>query len=465
MPNVVTCVVDPGGTGGYTSLFSAEAAFFGATSGDLVSNDENVVVRCICTNSADDTRGFTIQGFTTDATRNIVISAGDGFRHSGVFPSGENIYRLNVSTIHCVDVSDDYVELRGLAIKQSQAVDNRHVVISRNEGCVVSDCYLEVEGNGNTGAVAFYTIGTGSSVFKSNIVISDTGLDGTYLLADGSSTEIYNNTFYGWTYAVASITATAICINNLTFNNTDDYTGSFHPSSDYNATDGSGCGEGSNNVDLSTVSAASIFVDATAKDLHLLDTGSNPCVLAGANLYASGVTIDVNGTVQPTSGSYSIGADWGIINAIVTVPIDYEMLDLDGAYSLGDFGATIAVDISQPAFAAQESSATAIASWVLDRPSFAVEGTVLLAGVIALGITQPSFAVQEGPPTSIVALTLDRPAFAIQSFDTSLSTATLALNRPSVFVFANITDLDIQIYRVARRSMDKPSDFMPRRPR
>ena len=71
MATTVTKIVDPdNGTGtDYTSLSAWEAGM----QKDLVSADEISVAKCRCTGGTADTTAFSINGWTTDATRYIKI--------------------------------------------------------------------------------------------------------------------------------------------------------------------------------------------------------------------------------------------------------------------------------------------------------------------------------------------------------------------------------------------------------
>src|SRR6056297_3955847 len=98
--SLVECIVDTDGTGDYSSLNAAEADNFGATSADLVTNDEWVECDCQCTSGSVDTTAVTIDGFTTAEGNDVKIWCDpDGdYRHEGVWDDTK--YRIIKSLIH-----------------------------------------------------------------------------------------------------------------------------------------------------------------------------------------------------------------------------------------------------------------------------------------------------------------------------------------------------------------------------
>jgi hypothetical protein len=105
----ITKVIDPGGTGNFTSLQAWATWVNSSTSGNLVTANVIEVARCICTNGQAD--NLAVQGsgssgivYTTDATHYIKIYAdtnyeGINYRHRGVYPASGNIYRLAIKNI------------------------------------------------------------------------------------------------------------------------------------------------------------------------------------------------------------------------------------------------------------------------------------------------------------------------------------------------------------------------------
>jgi hypothetical protein len=93
MATEIIKIVDPGGTGDYTSLAAAIAAEKVARL-NLVARDEQLTFQCICTNGAADTGGSAVfDGFVTDNTHFIKITVPTLYRHNGAYQTG-NKYRL-----------------------------------------------------------------------------------------------------------------------------------------------------------------------------------------------------------------------------------------------------------------------------------------------------------------------------------------------------------------------------------
>ncbi|MCA1800758.1 MAG: hypothetical protein LC687_07405, partial [Actinobacteria bacterium] len=87
MATLVSVTVDTDGTGDYLSINAAQTADFGATSGDLVSNDEYVECECLSSGGSSDTQiNLSVyDGFTTDETRYISLYVGGSSLHNGKY--------------------------------------------------------------------------------------------------------------------------------------------------------------------------------------------------------------------------------------------------------------------------------------------------------------------------------------------------------------------------------------------
>lgn len=311
MADLVECTVDPGGTGDYASLNLAEAANFGAPSANLVADDKYVECTCICTNGAADTTAVTIAGQTTDATRDITITVGEGYRHDGTLPTSGNVYRLVVTGSYAVRSYVDYTDIGWLPIQFTANTDaaiglgiilctgNRvhHTIVAvATGGYSTVRC---IRGDDNSAGA--------SELYYNNIVM---GLDepaARGIECDAYTVDVlaYNNTVIDCSIGfVAFLTAGAVYSkNNLAFNCTDCFYGTFHGDSTNNMYS-EGTDPGSNGTSIAAYAGGQIFRDYNNNDFHLKQ--GSPCIGAGADLSAEGITDDIDGD---TRSSWDVGAD------------------------------------------------------------------------------------------------------------------------------------------------------------
>ena len=113
MPTVVTKTVAPSG-GDYTSLSAAITGELTARAG-LVARDEQLVIECA---AFTDTTIVEIDGFTTDATRNIIVRAAAGAEHDGVPGAGYKLVAaLNFGGV--LEALQEYVEFHGIEVENT----------------------------------------------------------------------------------------------------------------------------------------------------------------------------------------------------------------------------------------------------------------------------------------------------------------------------------------------------------
>lgn len=141
MPTTRTVTVASSG-GDYTSLSAA----ISGESKDLVSLDRQLIIEC---EAFQDTTNVTVNGFTTDATRNIIIRAASGHEHGGVLTDG---YYLSESAAFrtLLSIQDDYVTVEGIGIKTTA---NSTCYESASSASELRNCIIEQSGASSRSAV------------------------------------------------------------------------------------------------------------------------------------------------------------------------------------------------------------------------------------------------------------------------------------------------------------------------
>jgi hypothetical protein len=322
MADLIATTVDGGGTGDYLTLNAAEADNFGATSANLVSEDEYCVCSCICTNGTADSTAVTIVGQTTDASHTITITVPQAYRHPGYWVDSGNVYRINCSATPVIGWTTSNVVYAGLAVNCT----------STAAGAV---CYDSLSSAASTNVLMDACIGIVSAAAAS------TAAYGVYGPEHASSTLLVKNSIfigggtsvneYGVRHTAGALTAHNVTVckfksygiresasgfvvqNCLSFGNGGDYLGTFSALSAKNGySNGSGPGGGSNAINLGTDSAV-VFKDYAGNDFHLRCVGGvvNPAFRTGADLDEDAtlpVTLDIDGETRHAT-TPCIGAD------------------------------------------------------------------------------------------------------------------------------------------------------------
>lgn len=262
MATLVAKTVDVDGTADYASLNAAEAANFGATSADLVANDEYVELECAPSATADTTT-VTINGFTTDATRDITIQSTGSNRHQGYLDT--SLYRFSATSgLGSIYVQSSYVRIIGLQFAPPAAYT---VAVSTGANSVllwVEQCIFQTTADAvaPTNYVAVKAGNYQCKVYVSNCIVSGWRGGGAHTCAiylREGSLYAYNNTIYNCKqgiYKEKDASADIYVKNNLIKNCTlecYDYDGTDgFEVADYNGSDDS-TAPGTNTVDTSNV--------------------------------------------------------------------------------------------------------------------------------------------------------------------------------------------------------------------
>ena len=212
----VVKVIDPGGTGDYTSL----QEWATARAGDITANGRNTIeiAKCICTNGKPDSIANLGTLFKTDAAHYVKIYADSLYRHKGVYPaSGSHIYRIEAtpSISSLLQVTTSKVIIEGICFNDSLGQGNCITLTDCDAGGYVSGCLLkriktsaDEHGNGiRVDAVTKY-----SKYYINNNIIYGFNNDSlftpgncgilTYPTGDSITVYIDNNTIYNCKYGI-----------------------------------------------------------------------------------------------------------------------------------------------------------------------------------------------------------------------------------------------------------------------
>jgi len=312
----------------YHSLYDWEAAyggidFSGCTPGDLTCANVNKTAVAKIDGpwaAADPDGAVTIDGWTTDATRYIKIYTTAEARHNGKWDDTTK-YRLQTTT-NGIYNKEAYVRIDGLQVKVTTAADSaigiQDYITDAGGETRVSNCIVQgviSGGTYQTGISPYGTSVTHTAKYWNNIIYGFNATFGAGIawVEAGTTLYAYNNTvyncYYGLTVYGGGGSGTLVLKNNISYSNTDNYSGTYGAGSTNNLSGPAADAQipATNKRDGVTVN----FVDATNKDFHLApaDTGardygtSNP----GSGLFSNDIDR------QNRSVPWDIGADESIV--------------------------------------------------------------------------------------------------------------------------------------------------------
>lgn len=224
MPTVVTSIIDPTGSGDYTTL----SAWQTAKAGDLVTADQQQIAEV---RGGGDVGGLTISGWTTDATRNVIIRAASGHHHLGLWDNDKAKIDGNGNNI--IINQDIDLEIRGLQIRNTATASNSFCVRTQApegaDNIVLRDCLLRGSETGAsftygiwaTGPIRVYncvTWGYARGFFASSLTTNDIiylshctfiGEDRGIWISDADGTKTVNNTYAHGPTAAWTLTGSA----------------------------------------------------------------------------------------------------------------------------------------------------------------------------------------------------------------------------------------------------------------
>lgn len=289
MPTTVVKTIRASG-GDYTTLTAWEAA----NQGNLVTADEIRVAECYndWPSGLDDK--LVIDGSTTDATRYLMITVAAGHRHAGTPQSGFYL-KKNVGFDTLLRDSDPYTRLEWLDIENTNS--NGQALFANAGSGTYSSLIAKTVG------AAQYAVG----LYANGITVHGTLAYGSgtgFQINTSVAANIYNSVAAGCSKGFNTSSANAVLKNCVAYNNTTNYSGTFHADSTNNATS-SASDDAPGDSSVVGITSAD-FANAASNDFHL--TVGSALIGAGVNLYAD-LQTDVDGDAWPGSGAWDIGFD------------------------------------------------------------------------------------------------------------------------------------------------------------
>ncbi len=333
--NATGTLVNIGSSSDQILLSNIEGAFisgekiadgYGTTTLSDAGNPANAVAKIDGNWSSPDTTAVTIDGWTTGPNNHIRIYTTDTARHNGKWDEGK--YRLentsNLNPGYVVGVSENYVRFNGLQIyaqREGYPRDGFYLNPGVDSYIYIYNSIFRANFTGSNSAER-------SGIFIQNIYKSNTNYyiynNIIYDWNDGDSrysgiranypvnVYLYNNVLYNNYFGVYRNSGTIIAKNNIVYNNTTDYYGTFDSSSDHNISSDS-TAPGAHSKTNATVS----FLDADNDDFHLSTTDTvakdagvalSDIVDCRASLAMTNFACDIDGNSRYDIG-WDIGAD------------------------------------------------------------------------------------------------------------------------------------------------------------
>lgn len=296
MATEVIVTVIPGGGGDYTTL----SGFESGEQRNLVTADEISVAECQAGLVTGDV--CTINGWTTDATRRVVIRPASGHEHGGDKTAGFRVTHATATSGIIRPFHD--VTVKGIVLLptgNSSAVRNNGNAPSLD----VDSCIIAGDSAGGTGSGISCDTTTGR--FWNNFISGFDGVSGAIGILTavaGNTISAYNNTIDDCRIGIARTNGTLRPKNNIVQNCTSvDYSGTLTDSETNISSDTT-----SPNAALRSISLT--FVDAANGDYHLA-AGDTDAIGAGTDLHADAnlaFNYDIDGDTRP-DGAWDIGAD------------------------------------------------------------------------------------------------------------------------------------------------------------
>lgn len=295
------------GNGGTNSYVSLSEAITGLAK-NLVTADQIMVIHC--EGSAADTVGVNVDGFTTDATRYLVIQVDQASRHDGKWNTSK--YRIEANNATPIAISDDHVRVIGLQLTvTSPTGDSKHCFRNTTALAAGAETHLShtiCKGHGNNSWTQGGIVIDGANVVHkswNNIIYGlPTNSTGVWALT-GTSCTVYSTTVVGGDYGIRNdglaITAKNCYAGNTT---TADYQGSITKTTCYSED-----GTGSPATSIAPTTATFVNVTGGTEDFHLvsgsglIDVGTD----TSGDAAPFNFTTDIDGASR--AGTWDVGAD------------------------------------------------------------------------------------------------------------------------------------------------------------
>lgn len=328
MANKTVYVDGTTSSGHYASL---QAAITGEVSANpnLTAAGMNGILNIEISMTTADTTAVCITGFTTDATHYVNIYTTAAARHSGVYSTSK--YRIEPASgaYYSIEIlAVNFVTIDGIQTYYLNPGAASYYDCISFHGCSSSAAKFTFKNNiikgasGVAGALEFigaeiWDCGAGSVMNAyNNIIYGFTGGTADYIgltVWDSDCTlYAYNNTICGCKSGLKAYEGTLVAKNNICYNNTVDYEGTFHSSSTNNLASDTTTPEYNTYYDSKTLT----FMGTGDYRLCSSDTDA---IDHGADLHEDAncsFTTDIVGTTR--SGTWDIGAFEYIASGINT---------------------------------------------------------------------------------------------------------------------------------------------------
>ncbi|HBI33903.1 MAG TPA: hypothetical protein DEA43_03600 [Candidatus Moranbacteria bacterium] len=315
----------------YASLSAAEAGAVDAThlnTTNLVTGNYQLNFPCYYDSGAD-TTAVNVSGYTTGASNfikiytpnNTTTEVNASQRHQGKWDNEK--YRLEISAIAdyavIVSIGVNHLKLEGIQIKFTNndygygynvnvaPSANSEVYLNQN---IIRSVFTTTNADSNLGIKVNHN-NANAKAYITNNIIYDIGRGGHWSSAAITINGVaiayaYNNTIYNSQQGINSGITSSIIKNNLSYDNGNDYYGSF------NAASANNISKDASSPNVSFRSKTVFFVDTANKDFHL-----SPTDIAAKNFGVDlssdssySFTTDIDGNARPAVGTvWDIGAD------------------------------------------------------------------------------------------------------------------------------------------------------------
>ena len=288
--------------GDYTTLSAWEAG----EQRNLVTADQIEVAECYddWPSGLDDQ--VIVDGWTTDATRYIIIRPASGQGHNGTPGTGFRLAKSLTSDFSAVFRNNvGYTRVEKLEVVQSSTSGSfRHAFILNGSNAVASGCLVSSK--------AGYGFSLSGFAVRAENCLAYACSSAGFNFANNLG-KVYNCVSAGNTTGCNSDGSSVVVSNSVAYSNTAGYSGTWSASSTNNASSAASGAPGANAV---YSVASSDFANAASNNFHL----SSGSVLrgAGTNLYSI-FTTDIDGDMRPSSGAWDIGFDYYVAAGGLTI--------------------------------------------------------------------------------------------------------------------------------------------------
>lgn len=263
----------------YSSLSIAEAA----RNADITAGN---AVRFLCHNTSGGTDSTAVRfdGWTTDADSYIKVEAAASYRHAGVWDATK--YHMEITDDELLETREDYVRIVGIQLSIIVTADNVGTALYvnvANAGNEIRISNLIVKGTGTgTGSMMGIVVDEANAIVKIwncvdyNFVSAsdpaETAFRGMYFVC--STADVWNCTVNNCNRGIQQGGGTVTAVNNLVFENADDFVGTIAMT--YCASDDDHTGDSVTNFVITQTADdyAALVKDADGGDYGVTDASS-----------------------------------------------------------------------------------------------------------------------------------------------------------------------------------------------